>query len=81
VTGQPCRLFAYPNGRFEDYDASTIAILREAGTTVAVTAERGWNDAATPPLELLRHPIGGESSMPMFNAVLRRFARASRLRS
>lgn len=73
LTGSPCRLFAYPNGRFEDYDGDTLEILRGAGVEVAVTAERGSNDASTPPLELLRIPIGGEPSMPLFERELRRF--------
>jgi peptidoglycan/xylan/chitin deacetylase (PgdA/CDA1 family) len=81
VTGKPCRLFAYPNGTFEDYDASTVAILREAGITVAVTAEKGLNDRSTPPLELLRYAIGGEPSMPRFDAVVRQLERATRPRS
>jgi hypothetical protein len=81
LTGEPCRLFAYPNGRFEDYDSTTLAILREAGITVAVTAEQGWNGAATPPLELLRHAIGGQPSMPSFEAVTKRFESLARLRS
>jgi peptidoglycan/xylan/chitin deacetylase (PgdA/CDA1 family) len=81
VTGEPCRLFAYPNGSFADYDASTIAILREAGVTVAVTAEKGLNDGSTPPLELLRYPIWGEPSMPSFDSALRRLERTARGRS
>jgi peptidoglycan/xylan/chitin deacetylase (PgdA/CDA1 family) len=71
-TGKPCRLFAYPNGRFQDYDAGTLDLLRAAGITVAVTGEKGWNQATTPPLELLRFQIGGEPSMPRFERVLRR---------
>jgi peptidoglycan/xylan/chitin deacetylase (PgdA/CDA1 family) len=81
VTERPCRLFAYPNGTFDDYDSSTVAILRQAGITVAVTAEKGLNDRDTPPLELLRYAIGGEPSMPSFEAVLRRVEKATRSRS
>jgi hypothetical protein len=43
---------------------------------VAVTAERGWNGPATA-AQLLRHPVGGEPSMPMFDTVLKRLERAS----
>jgi peptidoglycan/xylan/chitin deacetylase (PgdA/CDA1 family) len=75
LTGKECRLFAYPNGRFDDYDDASLEILRTAGIATAVTAEEGWNDAATPPLELLRYPIGGEPSMPRFERVLRRLER------
>jgi peptidoglycan/xylan/chitin deacetylase (PgdA/CDA1 family) len=81
VTGEPCRLFAYPNGRFEDYDPTTLDILRAAGVAVAVTAEKGWNDASTPPLELLRYAIGGEPSMPGFEQTLKRFEKALRASS
>ncbi|HEX2463205.1 MAG TPA: polysaccharide deacetylase family protein, partial [Thermoanaerobaculia bacterium] len=75
LTGKECRLFAYPNGRFDDYDDASLEILRGAGITTAVTTEKGWNDAAAPPLELLRYPIGGEPSMPRFERVVRRFER------
>jgi peptidoglycan/xylan/chitin deacetylase (PgdA/CDA1 family) len=81
VTGRPCHLFAYPNGTFEDYDGSTLAILREAGISVAVTAEKGSNDRATPPLELRRYAIGGEPSMRGFDAVLKRLERGPGPRS
>jgi len=78
LTGTECRLFAYPNGRFEDYDGATLEILRGAGIAAAVTAESGWNDAATPPLELLRFAIGGEPSMPLFERVLNRAEKLAR---
>ena len=51
-------------------------ILRDAGIALSVTAEKGWNSPQTPPLELLRFPIGGEPSMPAFEQVLDRFARS-----
>ena len=80
ITGAPCRTFAYPNGRFEDYDGASLDLLRRAGVTVAVTAEKGWNDARTPRLELLRFAIGGEPSMPLFDQVVKRYEKTLRSR-
>jgi len=81
LVGKPCRTFAYPNGRFEDYDSATIDLLRRVGVTVAVTAEKGLNDRDTPGLELLRLAIGGEPSMPSFDQALARYDRALRASS
>jgi peptidoglycan/xylan/chitin deacetylase (PgdA/CDA1 family) len=60
LTGQPCRLFAYPNGRAQDYDASTTEALQVMGIDTAVTAIAGYNTAATPRLELRRYGIGAD---------------------
>jgi len=58
LTGRPCRLFSYPNGRRQDYDAGAIEALRRCQVRAAVTTMEGANDAATPPLELRRYGIG-----------------------
>lgn len=57
-TGEACRVFAYPNGRREDYNASTVAMLRSLGVHAAFTAVPGRIDAGTPMLELPRFGIG-----------------------
>jgi peptidoglycan/xylan/chitin deacetylase (PgdA/CDA1 family) len=62
LTGRPCEVFAYPNGRAEDYDGEAVALLREYGVRAAVTTIEGFNDASTPPLELKRVGIGSTTT-------------------
>ena len=76
LTGRPCRLFAYPNGAAEDYDARAVEVLRAAGVTAAVTTLKGVNTAATPALELRRVGAGpfaspGAMGRRVLNAVRR----------
>lgn len=66
LTGKPCTLFAYPNGRAEDYNAAAIKFLQNAGIEVAVTTSEGPNTASTPPLELCRYGIGSGGSLLLF---------------
>lgn len=61
LTGEPCRTFAYPNGRAQDFDTGTAEFLREAGVDIAVTTCPGWNRPSTPPLAL-RRVVAGEPS-------------------
>ncbi len=63
--GEPVRAFAYPNGGPEDYNETVKHLVREAGFTCAVTAQRGLNDSDTPLMELRR---GGpwEHHLPTF---------------
>ena len=70
LTGKPCRLFAYPNGRAEDYNAAAIQFLQSAGVETAVTTREGPNTGLTPPLELCRYGIGaGLSLLPFIRRV------------
>jgi peptidoglycan/xylan/chitin deacetylase (PgdA/CDA1 family) len=52
--GVPVHAFAYPNGGREDYTATTVRLVEEAGFTAAVTTRRGVNTLATPVFELRR---------------------------
>jgi len=52
--GAPAATLAYPNGTALDYDSDTLAAARAAGYLGAVTTIDGWNDRATPRLELRR---------------------------
>jgi peptidoglycan/xylan/chitin deacetylase (PgdA/CDA1 family) len=52
--GVPAATLAYPNGTPADYDADTLAAAGAAGYVGAVTTVDGWNDRATPRLELRR---------------------------
>lgn len=56
-TGQPCRLFAYPNGGTADYNDKIVTILEDFGIVAAVTTIQGPNTAHTPALELRRYGI------------------------
>ncbi len=56
-TGQAATVFAYPNGRRDDFDEVTRSCLRRAGVTAAVTTEFGTNDPGTDRLALLRQPV------------------------
>lgn len=47
-------LFAYPNGRAEDYTDETVALLREAGYRAAVTTSFGVNEAGDDPFRWRR---------------------------
>lgn len=73
LTGQPCRFFAYPNGRAQDYDSKTVELLRNRGILAAVTTTPGANDASTPLLELQRYGVGANLSMPMFQLLVHHF--------
>ncbi len=59
LTGEPCKVFAYPNGRRQDYGKETIGILHKCGVDMAVTGIDGHNRSNTRPLELRRIGIGG----------------------
>lgn len=61
LSGKPCRMFAYPNGRAEDYDARAMNMLQDRGM-IAVTTIPGPNTSQTSPLELKRYGIG--AAMP-----------------
>jgi peptidoglycan/xylan/chitin deacetylase (PgdA/CDA1 family) len=41
--GNPCFMFAYPNGKRSDYSGETIEFLKETGYVLAVTTESGYN--------------------------------------
>lgn len=55
ITGQPVRLFAYPNGQREvDYNESHVRMVQEAGFEAAVTTGRGVSDSKTDIFQLPR---------------------------
>jgi peptidoglycan/xylan/chitin deacetylase (PgdA/CDA1 family)/CelD/BcsL family acetyltransferase involved in cellulose biosynthesis len=61
----PVDLFAYPNGREEDFGSANKHLIRNAGYKAAVTTIWGTNYASTDPMELRR---GGpwETSLDLF---------------
>lgn len=72
LTGRPCELFAYPNGRAQDYNDETIVTLNALGVRASVTAIDGLNGAKTPLMQLRRYGIGADLSMNKFKRKLLR---------
>jgi peptidoglycan/xylan/chitin deacetylase (PgdA/CDA1 family) len=70
ITKQPCKMFAYPNGRSEDFDRESIEILRSQGIEIAVTTLPGIHNIETPPLEIKRYGIGAETSCAQFKHIV-----------
>ena len=73
LTGHPCKYFAYPNGRAEDYDSETIKDLKTYGIQIAVTTISGPNDRMTPVMELRRYGIGADLPMAEFQLMVHHF--------
>ena len=73
LTGQPCRYFAYPNGRLKDYNIATVRDLMAYGIQMAVTSVSGPNDMATPTMELRRYGIGANLPMAKFQLRVHHF--------
>jgi peptidoglycan/xylan/chitin deacetylase (PgdA/CDA1 family) len=67
LTSKPCRSFAYPNGRPEDFNDDTLAILEDCGFDFAVTTITGLCDGASlSPLRIPRLSMNGQSSFSQF---------------
>jgi len=66
LVGSPCRSFAYPNGRTQDYDEVALVALRDAGIRNAVTSIQGPNTGDTPLLELRRYGAAPGASLGRF---------------
>jgi peptidoglycan/xylan/chitin deacetylase (PgdA/CDA1 family) len=67
LTSRPCRSFAYPNGRPEDFTDETIAILEDCGFDFAVTTSAGFcSGSSLSPLRLPRLSVDGQSSFSQF---------------
>ena len=62
---------AYPNGTAADYSAETLAAGEAAGYLGAVTTIDGWNDRATPRLELRRFVLDPVRGLGGLRGVLR----------
>lgn len=74
LTGHPCELFAYPNGRSQDYDTEAIEILEACGVRSSVTAMEGYNNETSPLMELRRTGIGANMSMHKFKRRMHGFS-------
>ncbi|RJR35894.1 MAG: hypothetical protein C4576_24460 [Desulfobacteraceae bacterium] len=73
LTKRPCRYFSYPNGRRQDYDITTIHLLRSAGFIAALTTVSGPNDKHSPLMELNRYDAGGNVHQAAFSATVHHF--------
>lgn len=73
LTERPCLLFAYPNGRPQDYNSETITILKECGIRYAVTTIADPNESKTQEMELRRYKVGADTSMAVFQLRVHHF--------
>jgi peptidoglycan/xylan/chitin deacetylase (PgdA/CDA1 family) len=63
-------LFAYPNGKPEDYTAETRALLSSCGYKCAVSTSKGLNNHTTSIYELNRMGVGADMGFAEFEAAL-----------
>jgi len=70
---EPVPLFAYPNGRPEDFNEATIEILVESGVKAAVSTQDGFHSPADDRYRINRIPVGADMSRREFNARLSGF--------
>jgi peptidoglycan/xylan/chitin deacetylase (PgdA/CDA1 family) len=80
-TGETCDSFAYPNGSVDDYDQSSIELVKSFGVKTGVSTVSGPNTKQTPLMELRRYGVGSDLSLPGFKSLahhvthqVRRFA-------
>jgi peptidoglycan/xylan/chitin deacetylase (PgdA/CDA1 family) len=69
-TGCAPRIFAYPNGRPQDFDERAIAVLSRCGVRWALSTIEGFAHAHSDPLALPRLGIGGNLSFAAFRLLL-----------
>lgn len=70
VTGCAPTVFAYPNGRLQDFDDRAKAALRRCGVRWALATRNGLADAHSDPLALPRIPIGSGISFARFRVLV-----------
>jgi peptidoglycan/xylan/chitin deacetylase (PgdA/CDA1 family) len=70
LTARTCAIFAYPNGRRQDYDETVVEVLRGVGVRAAVTTVPGLNDRMTPRMELRRTGVGSDTTLDDFEAMV-----------
>lgn len=66
-------LFAYPNGRPQDFTEETVKLLRQLGIKAAVTSIDGMYEPGTDPYRIRRIAIGSNTSRWEFKARLSGF--------
>ena len=70
MSGAPCRLFAYPNGRLQDFGDLDEAILRENGVVAAVSTVAGPIFSNANPFRLRRYGIGADAGLGEFETTV-----------
>jgi peptidoglycan/xylan/chitin deacetylase (PgdA/CDA1 family) len=69
-TGRAPKVFAYPNGRPQDFDARAQEVLRGRGVRWALSTAHGFADRASDPMALPRLPVGSDSSFDYFRLMV-----------
>ncbi len=69
-TGQAPTIFAYPNGRLQDFDGRARAVLRAQGVRWALSAAPGFADRRSDPLALPRLAGGSAPSFAYFRLMV-----------
>ena len=64
--GQPSAVFAYPNGRQEDFDGRAAGVLRQRGVRWAVSTVEGLNAADQDPFAMKRIVVANDTSLADF---------------
>jgi peptidoglycan/xylan/chitin deacetylase (PgdA/CDA1 family) len=69
-TGRAPTIFAYPNGRAQDFDERAKAALRRNGVSWALSTTYGFAHRGSDPLALPRIPIGSNLSFTRFRLLV-----------
>jgi peptidoglycan/xylan/chitin deacetylase (PgdA/CDA1 family) len=69
-TGRAPKVFAYPNGRLQDFDARAQDVLRGRGVQWALSTAHGFADRGSDPMALPRLPVGSDSSFAYFRLMV-----------
>lgn len=71
-TGRAPKVFAYPNGRLQDFDARAQEVLRGRGVRWALSTRYGFADRCCDPMALPRLPVGSDTSFNYFKLMVSR---------
>ncbi len=66
LTGQKCKMFAYPNGGKSDFSIDHINIIKELGIVSAVTMESGLARSNDNPFKIKRLFVSSNTSLKTF---------------
>lgn len=69
-TGSASEIFAYPNGRAQDFDERAKSVLRDCGIRWALASTHGFADRECDPLALPRLAIGADMSYARFRLLV-----------
>jgi peptidoglycan/xylan/chitin deacetylase (PgdA/CDA1 family) len=69
-TGRTPTVFAYPNGRLQDFDTRAQDVLRGHGVRWALSTTPGFADRHGDPMALPRLPVGSDSSFGYFRLMV-----------